>query len=869
MAELQHVDQPPVWAAGTYCGVLSKIDVLFGIRHAITKADLERFFFIAQYVLAEKDPALELPDDDRWAANLYGKSRDHSHALRDGICETLVLLAVHGNHLFEARLGLNVKARVDTLVRNLLIPLDAETWESQQADLPEYAEAAPEVFLDILETDLASSDPQVLALLRPASSGVFGRCARSGLLWGLEILAWDPARVLRVARLLARLSEPQIEDNWANKPENSLASIFRSWVPQTAAKADDRCKMLEVLAREYPKVAWRICLQQFDPHATIGHYSSRPRWRNDAAGAGQPVTIGERNRTIWKAVEIAVGWPDHDKRTLGDLVERLRGLMVQHQAKVWDLVDTWISSNPTDEAKAYLRERIRRSTLTRRGRLQGLEKQVRDRARVAYDALQPNDLVIRHQWLFAEPWVDKSFDELEEADFNVARWETKIAALRTSALQEVWASSGYEGIVKLCEGGNGSYVVGRLLPGIIPNAEAEFIDRVFKERPSPSAAVDRGISGFLDALPDKTRDSVLVALVDLFSSQGAEGEDKKVRLLLNAPFRRSTWMHVDKLPKALSDRYWKEVYPHWAKHDRDEYRELVTRLSEVNRPRAAFQVVHMNPEEVEPTILLRLMTEIATNGAEPQGHYMLQSHDIARALKALSESAAVSDEQMAQLELMYLSALTDEEYGIPHLEAQLSKSPVMFMQAIGLCYKRSDDGVDPPEWRPVGSDDVASSIANQAYRLLKKARRIPGLQPDGTIKADDLKSWVSEVTGLCKKYAREKVGGHVIGEFLAKCQAGEDGIWPCEAMRQSLEELGTKEILDGMVIGVINSRGAMFRGAGGDHERESAAKYRRWSQQVAVEYPVTSRLLEQIATYYDHDAKWHDTDADVRRRVGY
>lgn len=204
VAELQHVDQPPVWAAGTYCGVLSKIDVLFGIHHAITKADLERFFFIAQYVLAEKDPALELPDDDRWAANLYGKSRDHSHALRDGICETLVLLAVHGNHLFEVRLGLNVKARVDTLVRNLLIPLDAETWESQQADLPEYAEAAPEVFLDILETDLVSSSPQVLALLRPASSGVFGRCARSGLLWGLEILAWDPTRVLRVARLLAR-----------------------------------------------------------------------------------------------------------------------------------------------------------------------------------------------------------------------------------------------------------------------------------------------------------------------------------------------------------------------------------------------------------------------------------------------------------------------------------------------------------------------------------------------------------------------------------------------------------------------------------------------------------------------------------------
>jgi addiction module HigA family antidote len=870
VAELRQIDQPPVWSVGKHRGVLSKIDVLFGIHHAITKADLERFFFTAQYVLFEKDPALELPEDDRWAANLYGKSRDHSRVLRDGICETLVLLAVHGNHLFEHRFGLNVKAQVDTLVRHLLLPLNRETWESQQADLPGYAEAAPEVFLDILEADLTSSDPQVLALLGPAGSGIFGRCARSGLLWALEILAWDPARVLRVARLLARLSEPKIEDNWVNKPENSLASIFRSWVPQTAASVEDRCKMLEVLAREYPKGAWRLCLQQFDPHATIGHYSARPRWRNDAAGAGQVVTIGERNRTIMKAVGICLGWPNHNERTLGDLVERLRGMMLEHQSRVWELISVWMSSNPADEARAYLRERIRRSTLTRRGRLKGLEKLVREQARAAYDALQPNDLVSRHQWLFADQWVDESFDEIEEANFDVARWERKITALRTSALHEVWASSGYQGIVGLCERGNGSYVVGRLLAGVIPNVEAaELIDSVFKERPSKSAAIDRGISGFLDALPDEARDGVLVTLIGRFPSQEVEGGDKTVRLLLSAPFRRPTWLHVGNLPKTLSDRYWKEVYPHWANHDRDELREMIARLMEVNRPRAAFHVVQLKPEGVEATVLLRLMTEVATNAAEPQGGYMLQSYDIARALKALDESTAISDEQMAQLEFMYLGALADEEYGIPHLEAQLSRSPAMFMQAIGLSYKRSDDGEDPAEWRPAGTDDSVSAVATQALRLLQKAKRIPGTRPDGTIDVNDLKSWISEINGLCKRYARENVGGHVVGEFLAKCRPGEDGIWPCEPVRRALEEVGSREITDGMVLGAINSRGAVWRGEGGSQERELAGKYRGWSKKVALEFPVTSRLLEQIATHYDYDAKWHDADADVRRRVGY
>lgn len=869
VAELLRSDQPPVWSVGTHRGVLSKIDVLFGIHQVITRINLERFFFTAQYVLSEKDPALELPEDDRWAADLYGKSRDHSRVLRDGLCETLVLLAVHGNHLFEDRLGLNVKAHVDALVRGLLIPLNEETWESQQADLPLYAEAAPEVFLDILERDLDSASPQVLALLRPASSGVFGRCARSGLLWALEILAWDPTRVLRVSRLLARLSEPKIEDNWVNKPENSLASIFRSWVPQTAATVENRGKMLEVLAREYPKVGWRLCLQQFDLHATIGHYSARPRWRNDAAGAGQVVTIGERNRTIMKAVEICLSWPNHDERTLGDLVERLRGLMLEHQSRVWELVNAWMVLDPTDAAKASLRERIRRSTFTRRGRLQGLEKRVREQARAAYEALQPSDLVIRHQWLFVQQWVDESFDELEDANIDIARWEKKIAALRAEALAQIWNSSGYQGILRLCEAGDASYIVGRFLAlGIIPTKDAtDFVYRLFKERPSKSPAIDRCISGFLEVFDEPLRDDVLSSLIERLSKEGTGGDDTKVRLLLSAPFRRPTWLHVSKLPKPLGERYWKEVFPYWARHDRDELHEMIARLIGVNRPRAAFHVLHHEPKDVEPSVLARLLTEVATTSTEPPSHYLLQSYDIARALKALE--GRLPPEQLAQLEFMYLSALDDDEHGIPHLENQLSESPAMFMQAIGLSYKRSDDGEDPTEWYPTGLEGAASSVATQAFRLLRKARRIPGTRADGTIDVDKLKSWVSEISGMCRMYARQQVGGHIVGEFLARSPTGQDGIWPCEAVRQALEEVGTLDIADGMVMGAINSRGAVWRGEGGNQERELAAKYRLWARQVAVEYPFTSRLLEKVATHYDFDAKWHDTDADVRRRVGY
>ena len=123
VTRLLQFDDPPVWSAGNYRGVASKIDLVFAVSKSVTEKDLNEFLMLAEYVLSEADPALELPEDDRWAAGIYGRVRDHSAALREGICETLVILSVHGNNLFKDRLGIDVDARVARLIERLLTPL--------------------------------------------------------------------------------------------------------------------------------------------------------------------------------------------------------------------------------------------------------------------------------------------------------------------------------------------------------------------------------------------------------------------------------------------------------------------------------------------------------------------------------------------------------------------------------------------------------------------------------------------------------------------------------------------------------------------------------------------------------------------------
>jgi len=446
VACLLRCDDSPVWSAGRYRGVTSKIDALFAIARMVTPADLDRFFVVAEYVLSESDPALELPEEDRWAAPLYGKKRDYSGALREGVCETLVILSVHGNNLFQSRLGIDVEGLVTELVRKLLTPLTLEKLLSQDRDLPRYAEAAPDEFLNIIEEDLRLNDPIVFGLLKPVDRDSFWASPlRTGLLWALECLAWKPQSLPRVSAILAQLSRPKIDDNWANKPDASLQAIFRSWMPQTAASVEQRVKALGTLTRRFPDVGWEICLEQVKPGSQFGSFSHRPRWRSDASGAGQVATRKEIYDFNRKALDLMLAWPSHDENTLGDLVESLQGIPEEDQNKVWDLIDEW-SDTADESAKAALRERIRRFAFTRHGRNRNLGGITRDRAREAYDGLQPHDPVMKHGWLFADHWVQESADEIEEEDYDHGKRHERIDRLRREAMAEIWTELGFEGV---------------------------------------------------------------------------------------------------------------------------------------------------------------------------------------------------------------------------------------------------------------------------------------------------------------------------------------------------------------------------------------------------------------------------------------
>ncbi|WP_194727357.1 HigA family addiction module antitoxin [Noviherbaspirillum malthae] len=638
---LVQLNDSPVWSIGTYRGVVSKIDLLYAIARNVTREDLKRYFDVARMVLGEDDPSLDLDEDQRWAASIHGKTREFSSAFRQGISETLVLLAVHGGSLFKGRLGIDTEIEATMVVRELLpTPLTTRILEANDRDLPLYAEAAPSEFLSIIERDLRTESPAVFGLLRPVGSSMFGSPSRTGLLWAMEGLAWNVETLPRTVLILARLAQIEINDNWVNKPENSLAAIFRAWMPQTAASNEERLALMKTLFAKFPNVAWKLCVAQFGNNHQIGHHSHKPMWRPDGYGHGEPFpTWGPILEFVAEMVKLALTQPDYSVSMLCDLIDRLHDLAEVDQARVWEIVETW-AKTACDSDKVILREKIRTSTLSRRAALRtkknGKPPQLTTIAKGIYAALEPISLIDKHAWLFKNSWIEESADELEDIEnIDFAAREKRIRDQRIRAMQEINAKQGVGSLLDLAIHSGSPGVIGALSADQVLTEEnlLALVELAFHKMAETGSAVRASewlIQGILRAIPDDTERGVFIK-----SAIGKIGHENALPLLMLAPFGEATWVLVSSLGEAAESLYWREIIPGWLHESPMELAKAIDMLMDARRPRAAFALAKDSPEKLPIRTLVQLLTAMSQGGDDKPGEYMLEHYYVEKAFECI------------------------------------------------------------------------------------------------------------------------------------------------------------------------------------------------------------------------------------------
>ena len=114
------------------------------------------------------------------------------------------------------------------------------------------------------------------------------------------------------------------------------------------------------------------------------------------------------------------------------------------------------------------------------------------------------------------------------------------------------------------------------------------------------------------------------------------------------------------------------------------------------------------------------------------------------------------------------------------------------------------------------------------------------------------------------------MGDECMGSLFAHASVDkDDGVWPVRPLRDALENVLNERMADGIHVGLHNKRGVVWRGEGGGQERDLASKYEQWARALEYSHPQVSRIMTGMAKSYTKEAEWHDTDADIRKRLHY
>ncbi len=837
----------------------------------LTSTDAAQFEELAVDILSRKSPAFDLPVSERWLANDKGKVLPHSETLLDGITRGLALIGTQPERMKNVQTASYIPGSV--VFRVLGDDSDWRTWATLGEDLlSTISEAAPDAFLDTIESALNASPATFKTLFAQEGDPPFSGAPHTGLLRGLERLAWSKDHFSRVVVLLARLAELDPGGQVANRPSASLTELFCFWTSFTEATDKHRLETLSMLVGRYPTIGWATLVNAYPLPVHNGVVlRNPPLWQPWGQDGHSTASISMSQQFIVEMTRLLMENVGDSAARWKDLVGILTAMPREARENALTLLAQQAEILKQDAEAESLRAAIRLALYRHRSHPDAkwaMPSEDVEALDYAYRKLEPSDPVLAHAWLFDSGRID--MPDGEQVSYLENRERGAVA--RQDAVRTIFANGGVDAILSLIDTANAPHRIGIAVANSIEADEAfplaldciksksqkrqEFAIQFFNAhcRQSGWAVLDR-------------------ALNDVKSVEGFNPKVVSAIYLLASPVDLKTCLQrIEAESESVQDAYWRSVNRlDFVQVDVDEeiFDYSVQRLLTVGRSLSVAQLVWRR--KVSAELLIRTLEQIPidwSNGTDTIDND--PSYICTELFNRLDKFENVSDEAIARLEIPFIGMIGQHRPNLalhiigmigqhrPNLalHKEALREPSLFADLIAMVSKRAD-GTD----ENVADDRTSEAQVSFSYKVLSSLRGLPGQMEDGTIDLEALTAWVLEVRRFCEERDCKDVGDQQIGEVLANAPVGDDGVCPCEPVRDLLDDLPmATHIGRSFVVGKINLRSMTTRGLydDGAQEHSLAEKYRMDAAKIAAKWPFTAKLLREIANDYDSDAHFHD-----------
>jgi len=845
----------PFYKIGSKWRLSSPLDAWSHISSYITTEDFNDLRKIVLDVLSEINPSFELEPEKRYMASMYGKESKYSDWAREGLCQSLILIAVYGEK-FRLQTSSISQNWVDLVVDDLLKNAKGERWSSLTDLLPLLAEASPNSFLNSVEQSLSKKERPIMEMFNEFESVMQPVSYHTGLLWALEGLAWLPEYFSRVVMILGKLASFDPGGKLSNRPIRSLRHIFLPWLPQTNVSLQNRLDALEILMKKEPEVAWKLLIELLPKHHDTADSNYKTRWRHFSIPKEQKVTYNEISENHSAILDNLLSVLGKDESKISVLITKFSGLSHQDKNRVIDYINSVKSSIKQENYSIW--HELRKILSRHRAHPDTnwvLPKKDLEKLEKLYKKLEPKDPNDKFGWLF-----DDYFPEIPEGFIRNRgnhREEEIIDKKRIAAIKVIYEDGGVDAILQLAEKVKEPWSLGVAASHVFKSEDE--IKQVLIQLDSKNENKITFAQTFIREKSISNNFEWIITIFEYLQKCNASAE-ALINLLLPLLPSQELWDYIELQKPNITNGYWLKCHMKFNRLSVEENIFGIKKLQRVDRYISALEMIAQNIEELPSEIIIDSLEQMATKHSKESKR--ITTYYINRIFEELDKRTDYDKNKLPLLEWYYLPILSDYGNRSPKvLHEELSKNPELFAQVIKWIYKsknidEEEEGLD---------NEIITSRTRNAYELLNTWDKIPGTDESNNINWDFLKNWISNARELCNNMGRLEPADIHIGKILATYPEGDED-WPPEQICAIIDSINNRNIKDGFYIGITDKHSISSRSPfeGGNRERNLADHFHGYSEKIISKWPITASVLEEVSNNYKLQAKREDHEAEER-----
>lgn len=792
--------------------------------------DIIKFQEQAIEVLSERNSKFDLSSDKREMYSIYGKTTKYSHTLRKNISESLPMIKSIYNKFINCTNEIYNMPLL--IVRSVLKNTNWEVWASLDELLPLLAEAAPEEFLDQIESKIDS--PTIEKLFSKNEYGITTSNYSTGLYWALDLIAWETRNLISCCMIYSRLAK------YDEKAIEKIAYIILPWFPQTQAPIENRKIVVNNILKENLDIGWKLLLKILPGGIDSALSNTKPKWNNIIEDKKQEGLNSEYVDQINEYIELAIKYVGTDLNRICDLIELFGQISKEMFTKVYNKLSNKKIIGLNEEKK-YVIWNCLEDLIVRHTRFEdsdwALSKEKLDELKILSDKLRPQKIDIYTRRFFRKDTWDIIDDR---KNYELA--EEKLYKKQLDIIKEIYDGD-FEKIVDYSKKVEDSYLVGVCLAEILEKTSIETDEQFLKCLGRKSEKIIDFGRGFtwkrFNIIGNKWLNKLNIK--DWTKKQ-------KLNFLLVLPQNRLTFdLVIDVLGKD-EKLYWKEIRVIHTLEER-EFDYVINKLLEAQRAEMVINLVGsklctnkefcFNEELVAKALSELLVYNIEINS--------LISYNIRRIITKLQKSQKFSKEKLFEIEWYYLPLLNGDECSPITIEKAIASDPEIYNELLSMLYK--------PHSKEENDVKVDKEIAHNVWKLFEKWETPPGFE-NGTINKEKLEIWYANMKEICSKSDRLEVGLSNFGKVLFHSPKDKDGFWIDKGVAEILNQEDAEIIRNGFSVEAFNSLGVINYDPDGSVFDSIAEKYERKSEEADKEgFFRLARTMRDLADSYRSEAE--------------